>query len=283
MCRLYGQRAPSATGAAEPLCSSHNALRFQAHAHPHGWGVGWWAGGRPRVLRGVLPAHRDQAFCDASHAARSRVILAHVRDASVGPVREENTHPFAWGPWLFAHNGTVARYRRSARVRRAIEAEIDPALRRHLRGDTDSERVFLMFLSRLPAWDAKASLAQVRRALAETTAAVASIADPGSPRLSTLNFLVSDGRFLAASRRGKTLHWMLEPGEAGRFVVASEPIGKAAWREVPEGGFVGVDEEMRPTTGALGGVGHRGRPPRDRRPGRALTSPGGDTGNPPAP
>lgn len=254
MCRLYGQRAPNAASASEPLCSSHNALRFQAHAHPHGWGVGWWAGGRPRVLRGVLPAHRDQAFCDASHAARSRVILAHVRDASVGPVREENTHPFGWGPWLFAHNGTVARYRRSARVRVAIEAEIDAVLRRHLRGDTDSERVFLVFLTRLRAraHGPRPSLAQVRRALAEATAVVAGIADPGSPRPSTLNLLVSDGRLLAASRRGKTLHWILEPGEAGRFVVASEPIGKKRWNEVPEGGFVGVDEEMRPVTGTLG-------------------------------
>jgi glutamine amidotransferase len=253
MCRLYGQRAPNAAGAAEPLCSSRNALRFQAHAHPHGWGVGWWTGGRPRVVRGVLPAHRDQAFCDASHAARSRVILAHVRDASVGRIREENTHPFACGHWLFAHNGTVARYRRSARVRAAIEAEIEPALRRRLRGDTDSERLFLVFLSRLPkgARRGPATLEQVRRALAETTAAVAGIADPGAPRPSTLNLLVSDGRVLAAARRGRTLHWILEPGAAGRFVVASEPIGRGDWHEVPEGGFVGVDEGMRPVTGGL--------------------------------
>jgi glutamine amidotransferase len=250
MCRLYGQRAPVASGAAEPLCSSHNALRFQAHAHPHGWGVGWWSGGRPRVEKGLLPAHADQAFCDASQAARARVILAHVRDASVGPVREENTHPFSCGGWLFAHNGTVARYRRSPRVRAAIEAEIDPELRRRLRGDTDSERVFLLFLSRLRA--RRPSLAQVRVALAETTAAVARIADRGAARPSTLNLLVSDGRLLAATRRGRTLHWLLEPGADGRFVVASEPIGRARWREVPEGGFVGVDERMRPVTGLIG-------------------------------
>jgi glutamine amidotransferase len=255
MCRLYGQRAPDAASAAEPLCSSHNALRFQAHAHPHGWGVGWWSEGRPQVVRGLLPAHRDQAFCEASHAARSRVILAHVRDASVGPVREENTHPFVCGGWLFAHNGTVARYRRSARVRAAIEAEIDPALRRQLRGDTDSERVFFVFLSRLrrraPGSGSPATLGQVRRALAETTAAVARIADRGAARPSTLNLLVSDGRLLAAVRRGKTLHWILEPGGKGRFVVASEPIGKGRWNEVPEGGFVGVDQGMRPVTGGL--------------------------------
>jgi len=255
MCRLYAQRSPSAATAAEPLCSSHNALRFQSHAHPHGWGVGWWSGAAPRVVRGLLPAHADQAFCDASHAARSRVILAHVRDASVGPVAEANTHPFALGPWLFAHNGTVARFRRSRRVREALEAAIAPRLRRRLRGDTDSERCFLVFLTRVGAAGrtGRAGLSRVRRALAETSALVSAIADPGAPRPSSLNFLVSDGRLLVACRRGRTLHWMQEPGRRGRFVVASEPIGAHDWHEVPEGGFVAIDGRMRPRTGRLAG------------------------------
>jgi glutamine amidotransferase len=251
MCRLYGQRSAAAAGAADPLCSSHNALRFQSHVHPHGWGVGWWRAGRPRVERGVLPAHADQAFCDASHRAHSRIVLAHVRDASVGAVHERNTHPFAHGPWLFAHNGTVARWRRSSRLRAAIEAEIAPALRRQLRGETDSERCFLLFLTRLGTAWRRASLAEVRRALAQVTALVARLADPGAPRPSSLNFLASDGRLLAASRRGRTLHWLREAGPAGRLVIASEPIGKGPWREVPEGGFVGVDGRGRVQVGPL--------------------------------
>jgi glutamine amidotransferase len=251
MCRLYAQRAPTARGAADPLCSSHNALRFQSHKHPHGWGVGYWVKGTPRVMRGLLPAHADQAFLDASHRAHSRVVLAHVRDASVGPVLEANTHPFAHGPWLFAHNGTVARFRRSARVRAALLAAIEPRLRRAIRGDTDSERCFLLFLTCLGPRRELARLADVRRALFEATARIAAIADPGARRPSSLNFLVSDGRLLAACRRGRTLHWLREPGTEGRFVVASEPIGRAAWREVPEGGFVGVDGRMRPVAGAL--------------------------------
>jgi predicted glutamine amidotransferase len=252
MCRLYAQRAPGAASAADPLCVSPNALRFQSHLHPHGWGVGWWRDGRPHVKRGLLPAHGDQAFLEASHAARSQVVLAHVREASVGPVKVENTHPFAHGRWLFAHNGTVARFRRSPRVRRALEAAIAPAHRRRLRGDTDSERCFRLFLTRLEARvpsGEEASLHQVIRALAETTAAVAAIADPGAPRPSSLNFLVSDGRVVVATRRGRTLHWLREPG--GRFVVASEPIGKAEWKEVAEGGFVGVDERLRVIAGRL--------------------------------
>src|SRR5512138_2436146 len=99
MCRLYGQRAESASSAEGPLCSEHNALRFQSHKHPHGWGVAWYEAGQPVLRRGLLPAHEDDAFVRAVAAARSQVVLAHVRDASIGAVTAENTHPFHHGRW----------------------------------------------------------------------------------------------------------------------------------------------------------------------------------------
>jgi hypothetical protein len=35
------------------------------------------------------------------------------------------------------------------------------------------------------------------------------------------------------------------------FAVASEPIGKAGWEEVPEDGFVGIDARLRVLRGPL--------------------------------
>jgi len=254
MCRLFGQHAHPGVDLCEPLCSASNALRIQSHAHPHGWGIGWWERGRPRVRKGLLPAHEDADFVAAALEARSRVIVAHVRDASVGPVADENTHPFTHGRWLFAHNGTVARFGRSRQVREALLAEIDRDLRGRIRGATDSELCFHLFLSRLRAHGRlePASLARVRRALADTTATVAAIADPGASRPSSLNFLVSDGRILAACRRGRTLHAVSGAGPERAFVVASERIGgEAAWEEVPEGGFAGTEDGARVVRGPL--------------------------------
>ena len=247
MCRLFGQHAHPGFDLCAPLCSAENALRFQSHKHPHGWGVGWYEDGGPVVRRGLLPAHADEAFVHAAKAACSAVVVAHVRDASIGPVCPENTHPFHHARWLFAHNGTVARYKRSRRVRDAILAEIDPDLRPALRGETDSERCFLVFLSRLRARATLdgASLVEVTRALAETTETVRRIADPRADKPSTLNFLVSDGRVLAASRHGKTLHLATDAGPRHVFVVASERIGTAPWEEVPEGTVVGTDDGAR--------------------------------------
>jgi predicted glutamine amidotransferase len=244
MCRLFGQHAPPELDRCVPLCSAPNALRFQSHRHPHGWGIAWYQGGHVRVERGLLPAHADEAFVEAARAARSRVVIAHVRDASVGPVSAANTHPFVHGQWIFAHNGTVARFRHVARVRARLESEIDPALRRDLRGETDSERCFLLFLTRLQASRpaaAAATLAQVKAALRATTETVRRLADLRSSPPSSLNFLVTDGRVLAASRLGRDLHVAVAAGAERAFVVASEPIGAAAWKVVPEGAVVGYD------------------------------------------
>jgi predicted glutamine amidotransferase len=254
MCRLFGQHAHPDVDACAPLCGAENALRFQSHRHPHGWGIGWYVDGAPRVRRGLLPAHADEAFVAAGQEIRSSVVVAHIRDASIGPVRQENTHPFAFDRWLFAHNGTVARWHDDDRVRAAVEAEIDPDLRREIRGDTDSERAFYLFLTRLRGRGGLAlpGLDDVRRALADTTRAVVAYADAvPSPKPTSLTLLVSDGRILAACRRGRTLHLSRDAGPRHALVVASERIGPGAWSEVPEGGFVGTEDGRTAVHGPL--------------------------------
>jgi glutamine amidotransferase len=249
MCRLFGQHAHPGADACAPLCSADNALRFQSHRHPHGWGIGWYAADGPHVRRGILPAHADETFVAAGREVCSRVVVAHVREASVGPVHPENTHPFLSGDWLFAHNGTVARFRAEPAVRAAIEAEIDPDLRQRIRGSTDSERCFYLFLTCLRARSplSGASLEVVRRALAETSDVVLGLsAADASQKPTSLNFLVTDGRLLAATRRGRSLHVALDSAPLHVFAVASEPIGDPArWEEVPEDGFVGTEDGAR--------------------------------------
>lgn len=252
MCRLFGQLADSRMDACEPLCSAENALRLQSHKHPHGWGVAWFGARGPQVRRGVMPAHADEAFVHAGQRARSRVVLAHVRDASVGRVALVNTHPFVEGQWVFAHNGTVARYRKSRTVRQALLAAISPDRQRRLTGETDSERCFQLFLSRLDARTRRrgVNVEEVRAAMAETIALVCAIADRDEAR-STLNFLASDGRLLAACRHLKPLHFTSRAAGGHLFAVASEPIGRSGWEEVPEDGFVGVDRRLRVVRGPL--------------------------------
>ncbi|HYS82319.1 MAG TPA: class II glutamine amidotransferase [Anaeromyxobacteraceae bacterium] len=248
MCRLFAQHADAHHVPHEPLCVAHNALRTQSHRHPHGWGIGWYDAAGVQVRRGVTPAHADDAFVAAAREACSEIVLAHVRDASVGAVEPCNTHPFQHGRWLFAHNGTVARFRRVAGVRRAIEAEIAPALRGLLAGDTDSERCFLLFLTLLEARHPARhcpELEDIRAAMAETVMLVGRLADRRPAKPSSLNLLVTNGEILAVCRRGRTLQVAPHMASTGLFAIASEPIGNGPWREVPENGFIGVDAAHR--------------------------------------
>jgi len=257
MCRLFAQHASPEHDHTEPLCAAPNALRVQSRQHPHGWGIGWYDGLGVQVRRGVMPAHADEAFVEAAREARSRIVMAHVRDASVGGVLEENTHPFVYGPWLFAHNGTVARFRHEERVRALLEAEIHPVFRAAMAGETDSERCFFLFLTRLAGRlpdGRQADLEGVRRALAETVAITARIADRGAdgeePR-SSLNLLITNGSLIAVCRHGRALHVATPGPEGSTLAIASEPIGEAPWTEVPENGFVGVDGERQLVEGPL--------------------------------
>src|SRR4051812_42292738 len=253
MCRLFGSRSRDRGGVSHELFHGANALRVQSREHPDGWGVGWYAGGEPRVIRSLTPAHGDADFEKLSRFVDAQAVMAHVRKASVGKVAAENTHPFQHGPWLFAHNGTVPDWER---VRGGIEELIEPALRPELRGETDSERCFLVFLTRLrrrcdvEAADAESAAA----ALAETVALVRHVSEQRGAEAST-TFLATDGRLLLACRRRRTLLVCSPPADAqGRcdyVAVASEdpgepPLGgKRAWCVLPEDALLSVDGELR--------------------------------------
>lgn len=253
MCRLFGSRSRDPGAVTHELFHGANALRVQSREHPDGWGVGWYENDVPRVVRSLTPAHGDADFERLSHFVTAQTVLAHVRKASVGRVATENTHPFQRGPWLFAHNGTVPEW---DRVRGPLEDLIDPSLRSQLRGETDSERCFFLFLSRLRRHcpPERADLGSAAAALAETVALVGEVADRGEHKAST-TFLVTDGRLLLACRRGRTL-FISSPapdadGRVGYVAVASEdpgeppPGGRRAWRLLPEEALVGVDAELR--------------------------------------
>lgn len=260
MCRHFALRTLVSSAAHDELVAETNALRLQSRKHEDGWGVAWYARGMPTVRKGLAAAHADPRFATAAGIARSTTVLAHVRDASCGLVTRENTHPFVHGRWVFCHNGTVARF---GRVRRRLEEEVAPELRRLIAGETDTERCFYLFLTRLAVHARHPSVPTVEEtaaAIADTVAVVQRIADAGAKKPSSLNFVATDGRILFATRLGRSLvetSHELHPGARGRasrfLVVASERIGMGRpWREVPEGGYVASDAALGISRGTLG-------------------------------
>lgn len=80
--------------------------------HGDGWGIGFYEGKAVRSFLDVTSASTSAlAMFLAENPIKSESIICHIRQANVGHVNLENTHPFVrevWGRhWLFAHNGQM--------------------------------------------------------------------------------------------------------------------------------------------------------------------------------
>lgn len=256
MCRLFGFRSSVPSAVHPSLVTEKNSLLIQSREHKDGWGIAaYGAEALPQVAHGVGPAHSDPDFERVSSRVSSHTVVAHIRLASVGAVELRNSHPFQHGRWTFVHNGTVREFaKHSAR----IEELICPTLRAGIQGTTDSERCFYVFLTRLAARYPIAHAVPVEgvaRALAETMSLVSAITDePQVQPRSAMNFLVTDGEVMVASRRNRTL--FINTGgarcttgalpEVGtrleQLIVSSESLcGGPYWTPVDEENVIGVD------------------------------------------
>ena len=144
MCRLFGFRSAVGSKGHRALVEAENSLVKQASLHPHGWGIGYFVEQDAYILKSDDAAHTSERFRMASSRLRSHTLIAHVRRATVGEPDYLNSHPFRYGRWVFAHNGTVFDF--DEHFRDWMLARI-PELRRSLiLGTTDSEHTFHFLL-----------------------------------------------------------------------------------------------------------------------------------------
>jgi glutamine amidotransferase len=271
MCRLYGFRANEPTKVECTLVHAQNALLLQSRAdmlgrsHSDGWGIAYYHEEHPEVQRRATPAFEDLYFSETAERIFTQTVVAHVRQATVGAPALVNCHPFSHGVWAFAHNGTVRGF---DHLRDEIIAETHADLRNCRQGTTDSEHAFYWLLSRMAEAGIAltaccrdvAALGDVLAAAVDELAKRCRMAEPDVP--AKLNFLLTDGRALAASRWNNSLYWVErhgvhdceicgiphvhhETGTAYRAaVIASEPITHEDWREVPDHSVLLVDESI---------------------------------------
>ena len=138
MCRLFGLSGGSQRiRATFWLLEAPDSLTVQSRREPDGTGLGTFdADGTPRVDKAPIAAYQDQQFAQEAKERVSSTFIAHIRYASTGGLRPENTHPFQQRGRLFAHNGVIADLPR-------LEAELGDYLPL-VHGETDSERFFAL-------------------------------------------------------------------------------------------------------------------------------------------
>jgi predicted glutamine amidotransferase len=212
----------------------------------------------------------------------SEALLAHGRHATVGNLKDENTHPFRFRRWLFAHDGTLEAF---PAIRGTLLAELPEFLRRMVAGDTDSEHAFALFLKYLrdggqlddldiDAASAGAALAQAVRRIEELSRAA------GAQKTGELNFVATNGRVLVGTRRGRPLHYALLEGilpcpthelsaptrdtdpqlaphrRVKAVCFATHVLQTNGFLEVPEGSLVTVSRSLQVSVTPLGNHGN---------------------------
>ena len=127
--------------------AAHQRETLCSHNHdeePWGWGVGFFQSGEILLKRRPLDERVDLTLEEMISDVRSDIMLAHIRHATVGALCTDNTHPFRYRQWMFADTGTVDGF---GELRGRLYETLPQFLQRNLRGDTDSELLFHVFLS----------------------------------------------------------------------------------------------------------------------------------------
>jgi len=277
MCRLFGFRSVIPSQVHRSLVAADNALGVQSDRHPDGWGVAFYVDGAPHITRSPAAAVEDHLFHRVSGVVSSETVLAHVRKATVGDLSVLNCHPFQYGRWVFAHNGDIPRFHQA--WRRALLGEVAPRLRRYILGETDSEVVFFVFLTRLEQrgrLDKPFTVDDAMDALGSTIEMIRDVCGPlEEEEEALLTCIATDGDTMVAHQGGKELFWSTHktrcadrdacpslspeceaPSESGyvnHLIFSSEPLlGENVWNEMASGDLVGVDWRMRMRSRTLG-------------------------------
>jgi predicted glutamine amidotransferase len=220
MCRMFGLVAHQPVLARRLLREAPRSLRTLAREHRDGWGVALRTAADWEIHRGIESADESARFAEVADGAAGQVVIAHVRQKTVGCTALANTHPFRRDAFVFAHNGSIT----------AIPAVAERASARRLgeiEGDTDSERLFAMLLTHIDA------AADVEHGVISAVRELHGLGAIGST-----NFLLSCGRRLYAHRCGRSLFAL----ESTSVVIASEQLTDEAWHELPERSLVVVED-----------------------------------------
>jgi len=179
-----------------------------------GWGVGFYPAGEILLKRRPIDDRPEISLADMTRDTRADALIAQVRLATVGAPRTENTHPFRYRQWLFANTGTVEGF---GKLRGRLAESLPQFLQRDVRGETDSELVFHLFLSFLhDSGELDRPHVQPPSARAALRAAVALVdrlcAEEGEAP-AALNVLISNPEYLLAAHCGAPMGYRIFQGQ----------------------------------------------------------------------
>ena len=196
---------------------------FYSHSknHPHGWGLACISRDGALIEKESIRASDSNYLKERlSQPVMEKILLAHIRYATIGNVEYKNCHPFTSRDntgrrWTLVHNGTIFDF-----------PPLNPYVKKQT-GDTDSERVFLYFMDKLNEAQSKKG---ARLAFEERFELFDKIVCEMS-RDNKLNLLFSDGKYLYAHTNCRgTLYYLIKDNAV---LIATAPLSEEEWQPMP--------------------------------------------------
>lgn len=225
-----------------------------------------------------LPFYDENLKTISTHI-KPRCLLAHIRGVEYSVksvVSLQNVHPFLFDNTdiAFAHNGNLVGF---DDIRFDMARQMKPEFKKQIKGTTDSEWMYALFLSLLPqkkiilikdVFDTVLELVDVLRFIRK---------EHGIHYSSPLNFFISNGSYIVASRyvldygrypsanylsphaiyhslwytygekyeESNGLYRMKMGRKRKSIIISSEPLtaDSTTWLEVPEYSFIGAKQD----------------------------------------
>jgi len=215
------------------LRDAPRSLWVLSREHKDGWGVALRTADDWIIHRSTACAAECERYGELVEAVTAQLLIAHIRQKTIGETALTNTHPFQRGSFVFAHNGTVKDVA-------ALVAGSSGERLAQIEGDTDSERLFAFVMTHVDAaGDIEAGIVTAVRALH-------AVAELGSS-----SFLLSCGTRTYAHRLGRSLfalnrHSPNETRRTASVAIASERLTSEPWTELPERSLVVIEDTVSP-------------------------------------
>lgn len=247
---------------------SLSAKESKVFTNGDGFGIGWYTpqiSSEPGTFHSVFPAWNDRNLLHLTSKLMSPCFFGHVRAASTGAVDNYNCHPFIHNNWMLMHNGEISHF---LDIKRHLCDLLDDDLYQWIKGSTDSEHLFALFLQLAKGRKCN-SLVEVAALLSLTFKTIDSLLEKYARKNACYyNICLTDGKRIVASRyctnkniQPESLHYLkgdyfwskkdfLKTKDTTNkpcVIVSSEKLTDftKAWQTVPANHFLLVEEDYQ--------------------------------------
>lgn len=216
MCEIFGANAKNPT----PVNSYLQEFYSHSCRHPHGWGIALLNEEQAWIEKEPLEADKsDYAKILLDSPIKAKVVLSHIRYATIGNVEYKNCHPFTGKDctgrrWTMIHNGTIFDF---APLNGYVKSQ---------NGDTDSERILLYILDRVNEKIEKDGALSGEQRFWLINSIVSDMAEGNK-----LNLLIYDEEYMYVhTNYENSLHYFQREDQV---IVTTEALEQGEWKKVP--------------------------------------------------